>query len=176
MTKYNKTIVNKICSLIKKDSYTIAEICSLVGISESTYHGWKDSNMEFLESIKKAREEFSGLMVVEAHKSLLKLIRGYSENEEKTVTIHRGKKSDEGDPVGVLKEHTVTTKHFQPNPTAIIFTLVNRDPENWKNRQNTEITGKDGKDLISDHVLTPEKRKLRIEVLKAKLNDGTIGT
>ena len=28
-----------------------------------------------------------------------------------------------------------------PNPTAVIFTLTNRDAANWKNRQNIEAKG-----------------------------------
>ena len=54
MAKYNIKIVEKICSLIRADSYTIAEVCRLSGISESTFHEWKASKPEFSEYIKKA--------------------------------------------------------------------------------------------------------------------------
>jgi len=32
--KYNKKIVEKICELIRSDSYTVLEICKQVGISK----------------------------------------------------------------------------------------------------------------------------------------------
>lgn len=153
MAKYSKKIVNKICSLIKKDSYTIAEICSLSGISESTYHEWKATKSEFSESIKKASDDFDEMIVAEAKKSLVKMIRGYTVQEKKTVTCDSGKKDETtGKPIVKVKEHSVIDKHIQPNVAATIFALVNRDPDNWKNRQNTELTGKDGKDLITGSI------------------------
>ena len=153
MAKYSKKIVNQICSLIKKDSYTIAEICSLSGISESTYHEWKATKPEFSESIKKAGDDFDLMVVAEAKKSLVKMIKGYTVQEKKTVTCDSGKKDEEtGKPIVKVKEHSVTDKHIQPNVAATIFALVNRDPDNWKNRQNTELTGKDGKDLITGSI------------------------
>lgn len=136
MAKYSKKIVENICSLIKKDSYTIAEICSLSGISQSTYFEWKAKKPEFSESIKKAEDEFYSFMIVEARKSLVKKIQGYTVQEKKTVTVDSGKKNDEtGKPIVKVKEHTVVDKYIQPDTAAIIFTLSNRDPENWKNRQ-----------------------------------------
>lgn len=136
MAKYSKKIIDKICSLIKKDSYTVAEICSMSGISESTYFEWKAKKPEFSEAIKKAEDEFYSFMIVEARKSLVKKIQGYTVQEKKTVTVDSGKKNEEtGKPVVKVKEHTVVEKHIQPDTAAIIFTLSNRDPENWKNRQ-----------------------------------------
>lgn len=136
MAKYNKKLVNKICALIKEDSYTVAEICLKSGISESTYYEWKVKKPEFSEAIKKAEDEFYSFMVVEARKSLVKKIQGYTVHEKKTVTVDSGKKNEEtGKPVVKVKEHTVIEKHIQPDTAAIIFTLSNRDPENWKNRQ-----------------------------------------
>lgn len=148
MAKYSKKITDKICALIKKDSYTVAEICSMSGISESTYFEWKAKKPEFSEAIKKAEDEFYSFMVVEARKSLVKKIQGYTVQEKKTVTVDSGKKNEEtGKPVVKVKEHTVVEKHIQPDTAAIIFTLSNRDPENWKNKFDgnmdlkAEITG-----------------------------------
>lgn len=147
MAKYSKKMVDKICSLIKKDSYTIPEICSLSGISESTYHEWKSSKPEFLEAIKKAEDDFNKFIVVEAKKSLVKMVQGYTVQEKKTVTVDTGKKNTDNKPIVKVKEHTVIDKHIQPNVAATIFLLVNRDPENWKNKQDStmdlkaEVTG-----------------------------------
>jgi len=55
MMKYDKDIVNRICTLIREDSYTIAEICQLVGINEDTFYEWKRKKPEFSDSIKKAQ-------------------------------------------------------------------------------------------------------------------------
>jgi hypothetical protein len=165
MSKYSKKIVSQICSLIKKDSYTIPEICSLSGISESTYHEWKATKPEFSEAIKKASDDFDMMLVAEAKKSLVKLIRGYTIQEKKTVTCDSGKKDEaSGKPIVKVKEHTVIDKHIQPNVAATIFTLVNRDPDNWKNKQDNTISG--------DITLKSELDKLSDEELERIVQNG----
>ena len=148
MAKYSKKLVNKICNLIKSDSYTIPEICRLSGISESVFHLWKKTKVEFLEAVGQAQDERKEIFAVEAKKSLLKKIQGYTFIEKKTITIPYGENDETGKPKPKIKEQTVTEKHIAPDTTAIIFTLTNTDSENWKNKINNEVTGKDGKDLI----------------------------
>lgn len=74
----------------------------------------------------------------------MKLIKGYTIQEKKTVTADTGKKDDNSKAIVRVKEHVVTKKHYQPNPTLIIFTLTNRDPDNWKNRQENKLSGEIG--------------------------------
>ena len=154
MAKYSAELTERICSLIRADSYTIAEICQQVGIAERTFYEWKSENAEFADAIKKAQEDLKAFLAVEAKKSLLKLVQGFTVEEKRTVSVDTGKKNDEDKPIVKIKEHTTVTKYVAPNPTAIIFTLTNCDTENWKNRQSAEITGKGGKDLIP-----PDMRK-----------------
>lgn len=72
------------------------------------------------------------------------MVQGYSVDETRTVTADTGKKDDNGKAIVRVKEHVVTKKHYQPNPTLIIFTLTNRDPDNWKNRQENKLSGEVG--------------------------------
>lgn len=144
MAKYNKKIVDKICSMMSTDSYTIAEICEKVKISERTYYDWQSKNADFADAIKKAQDKFDELLVVEAKKSLVKMIQGYTVDETRTVTTDTGKKDDNGKAIVKVKEHIVTKKHYQPNPTLVIFTLTNRDSDNWKNRQENKLSGEVG--------------------------------
>jgi transcriptional regulator with XRE-family HTH domain len=141
MAKYNKNIVEKIANLIREDSYTIAELCDKVNISKDTYYRWLAQKADFSDAIKKAEEDFNALIIVEAKRSLIKLIKGYTVQEKKTVTADTGKKDDEGKPIIRVKEHSVVDKHYQPNTAAVIFALTNRDPANWKNRLNNEMSG-----------------------------------
>ena len=159
--KYNKKIVQRICSLIEKDTYTISEICSLSGISESTYYEWQATKPEFSDNIEKARQKFDEILVQEAKNSLRKLVTGYEADEKKTVYTE-GK---DGKPK--IKEQTTVKKHFQPNTAAVIFTLTNKASEEYKNRQNTELTGKDGKDLIQSK--SDDELDSRIAELEKKL-------
>lgn len=138
MAKYSKKLVSYICSLIKSDSYTIDTICSLSGISRSTYHEWKNTKPDFSDKIREAEEDRLKYFAVEAKKSLLKKITGFTFIENKTIS----------NSLGIVKEQTITEKYFPPDTPAIIFALTNTEGENWKNKVNNEVTGKDGKDLM----------------------------
>lgn len=137
MAKYNKKIVENICELIRADSYTIAEICRTVGIAKDTYYNWLKTKSDFSDAIKKAENEFNELIITEAKKSLVKMIRGYTVQEKRTVTADTGKRDENDKPIVKVKEHSVTDKHYQPVPAAVFFALSNRDPKNWQNNRTS---------------------------------------
>lgn len=116
-----------------KDAYTAARV------SERTFYYHLREDLQFSQLVKKAEQEYQewydSQIIVDCKRSLLELIRGYEYDEitTETGTDLRGK------PVSKKK---ITHKKVGPNPTAIIFALCNRDPDNWKNRVNNEITGK----------------------------------
>ena len=167
MAKFSKKTVDMIVGLVKSDTYTIAEICRQVGITPKTYHQWVNDYPDFADAIEQAKAERMQAMVIEAKKSLMKKIQGYDVNETKVVTIPGKQKDEKGNPKPIIKEQTTTKKHIQPDTAAIIFTLTNGDPEHWRNRQSTEVTGKDGKDLFASK--TDEELDKEIEELKRKL-------
>lgn len=140
----------------------MAEICANVNISESCYYNWQANVVEFGESIARARERFDEQLVKEAKNSLRKLVNGY-EVEEKTTVYQNDK---DGKPK--IKEQKVVKKHIQPNPNSVEFALTNKAPDEYKNRQSTELTGKGGKDLFAS--LSDEDINKRIAELEAKLN------
>lgn len=131
--KYSKNIVERIAKLIAIDSYTIPEICSQVGIHPATYHTWVATKSDFSEVIKKAKGEYNDMLIAEARRSLVKKVKGYTEKETKQV-FSRERGSEET----VLKEEVVTNKYFQPDTVAIIFTLTNKVPEEYKHRQTID--------------------------------------
>lgn len=159
--KYSPKVLKKIVELYKVESYTVAEVCLKVGISDRSYYYYQSTYAEFAEAIEKAKEEFTDQMLVECKKSLVKLIKGYDYEEKKTLSV-AGK---DGKPS--IKEQNITKKHMAPNLGAIIHYQTNRDPGEWKNRQTSELTGKDGKDLFAS--LTDEELDKRIEELEKKL-------
>ena len=167
MAKFSKKTVERIVGLIKSDTYTIAEICRQVGITPKTYHQWVNDYPDFADAIEQAKDERMQAMVIEEKKSLMKKIQGYDVTETKVVTVPGTKKDEKGNPKPIIKEQTTTKKHIQADTAAIIFTLTNGDPEHWRNRQTTEVTGKDGKDLFASK--TDEELAKDIEELTRKL-------
>lgn len=92
--------------------------------------------------MKKAQADYeewqmNGILA-DAKKSLVTLILGQEYEEIKTV--YEPDPRNPNNPK--IKSQTRTTKRIPPNATAIIFALCNRDPDNWKNRINNEISGK----------------------------------
>lgn len=164
MAKYNRKVVERIVGLLKSDSYTIAEICQQVGISPATYHRWQDEHEDFRQMIDEAHDSRMQFFVLEAKKSLLKKIQGYEVTETKVVTVPT--KGDPSKPT--IKEQTTQRKHVAPDTAAVIFTLTNGDPSRWRNRQTTEVTGKDGKDLFKS--LSDEELDKQIKELEGKLS------
>lgn len=160
MAKYSKKVVKRICELLSNDSFTVVEICEDIGLAESTFYKWYDEKSEFSEAVDAARQKFNENLIPEAKKSLKKLVTGYTVVETKTVTADTGKKNEEtGAPIVKVKEHSKIEKHIQPNFNAVAFALTNMDPDNWKNKQNTELTGKNGEPVVPSVIVLPSNNR-----------------
>ena len=164
MKKYNKKVAERILAMIRADTYTITEVCNNVGISRQTFYNWQNDNLEFAQAVEDANNELLDKMNIEAKKSLMKKIQGYDVMETHVVTVP-GK---DGKPI--IKEQKNVKKHIAADTAAIIFTLTNCDPDNWKNRHSSEITGKNGKDLLTNK--TDEELERDILELQRKLDIG----
>lgn len=129
----------RIIELLRRDSYNISEITAMAEIDRSTYYEWIKNDAEFAASVEQAKEEFRAEMTAEAKKSLRRLICGYMAEETTTITVPSGTHDENGKPIPAIKEMKTVKKPIPPNTGAVIFTLTNVDPDNWKNRQ--EVTG-----------------------------------
>jgi transposase-like protein len=167
MSKYSKKIAKRIVELVKSDTYTINEICNSVKITPFTYYYWINNNEEFAQAIQSAKDERMQVFVLEARKSLMKKIQGYEVDEKKVVSVDSGRKDEMGKPIPKIKEQTTIKKHIQPDTAAIIFTLTNGAPEEFKNRQSNELTGKNGRDLFAS--MSDEALSNKIAELERKL-------
>lgn len=170
MKKRTKAITAKIVDMIRADTYSIAEIAAAVGIDRRTFYRWYADDADFSAAVDDARAELLERVAAAAKRSLMRKIEGYDTKETKVVTIPTGKIDPEtGKPAAKVKEQHTTTKHVAPDTAAIIFALTNADPDNWRNRRTTEVTGKDGKDLFQDK--TDEELDKEIARLRFKLDE-----
>lgn len=160
MAKYSKKIISRITKLIGAEYYTVAEICSLVGISKDTYYTWLKEKPYFSDIIQKARKARDEKTVVAAKRSLFKLIEGFYAQNLKTVYADSGKKDTSGKPIKTPKEWTVYDKYYPPRLAAIIFVLCNLEPEVWKNTFRVEVTGKNGEPLKTPIFTVTNAREL----------------
>ena len=117
-----------------KDAFTAARV------GKTAFYSHLSNDADFADRVKKAESEYQdwydSQLVVECKRSLIELVRGYEWDETTTETIP-GK-----DGKGVITKTKVIHKRAAPNPTAIIFALCNRDPDNWKNRVENTLSGK----------------------------------
>lgn len=170
MKKYNSKKADQIVELFRTDTYTVFEICRIVKISKSTLYRWMSEYPDFAQAIEDAKDERAQILFVAAKKSLRRKIEGYDVTETRVVTVPHKEKDKDGKTVEKprIKEQITTKKHIQPDTAAIIFTLTNGDPGHWRNRQTTELVGRNGKDLFSDK--SDEELEKMIEELNRKLS------
>lgn len=146
----------KILDLIRKDSYSVTELCRVCGINRTTYYDWIANDPKFAADVKAAKDEFLNSILADAKVSLRKLVQGYTAEETTIVTIPSDRIDINGNPIPQIKEQKVVKKHIQPNTGAVIFALTNLESESWKNRQDfigkveTKVEGLNVKDLPDD--------------------------
>ena len=117
-----------------KDAFTTARV------SKAAFYAHLANDKDFMDRVKIAEREYQewydSQLVVSCKRSLIELVQGYEWDE--TTTEHALNK--DGKMVEVRRK--VVHKKAAPNPTAIIFALCNRAPEEWSNKHIQEISGK----------------------------------
>jgi transposase-like protein len=137
--KYHKWIEPD--SLLKleawaRDGLTDEQIAGNIGINRATLYDWKKKFPEIDEALKKGKE----VVDIQVENALYKRAMGYKYTEvikEPVVDKETGKTK-----MVVAKE---VTKEVLPDVTAQIFWLKNRKPVEWRDKQEIDIAGKDGK-------------------------------
>lgn len=109
-----------------RDGLTDEQIAKNVGISRETLHQWKNKFSDISDALKRGKE----VVDREVENALLKRALGY--DYEEVSEKYEG---------GVLTEKKITKKHVVPDTTAQIFWLKNRKPDEWRDKQNVEISG-----------------------------------
>ena len=123
-TKYKPEMVEqakKLCGLGATD----AELADFFKVSIASISLWKTVYPEFSEALIDGKA-VADKRVVSAlyHKAI-----GYS-HEETDIRVVNGK---------VVKTQII--KHYPPDTTAAIYWTKNRDPKNWRDKRDTEISG-----------------------------------
>lgn len=157
-TKYNPKYVQVAGELCREKGYTDKNLAVHFKVSEATINNWKKEYLDFLESIKKGKDDFDSRVV---EQSLLKRAKGYSYNE---ITKEVSADEDGERLEGVLVVTKIVKKEVAPSDVAIIFWLKNRQPKRWSDMKEIEHK------IKADEPLTVEEMKQRIKDLD---NAGT---
>lgn len=111
-----------------------SQIAELLGIEAKTLWNWDRKNPKFLQARKEAKGIKDGAVV----RSLYERATGYEVPEDK-VFVHNGV------PIVVP-----TIKRYPPDSVAMIFWLKNRQPGQWRDKQEHEHSFKDYKVSLPD--------------------------
>lgn len=129
-TEQNLLIVK---SMVRK-GWTNDEIADYIGITQSTFYEWQKKHPEFSEVLKEPKE----YCVAKVENAVFARATGIEQtiHEKETVTVEKDGK----------KTVTTTEKdgvcYYPPDTRAAIFYLTNRAGKDWKQKQQTEITGR----------------------------------
>ncbi len=141
--KYNAIENPLLAEKYARDGLSNEQIAFKFGISVATLYNWQKKYIEFLEAIKRGKKPVD----IEVENALLKRALGY-EFEEKTTEIEVG---IDGEPK-VTKVKTVK-KHISPDVGAIAFWLKNRNPDQWKEINRTDLNA-----TLKEYAPTREER------------------
>ena len=120
----------KLCRLGATDK----ELADFFGASENTINRWKSDHPAFRESLKEGKS----MADAQVADRLFKRATGY---EHDAVKIDADAKTG--------AEHIVQyVERYPPDTTACIFWLKNRRPDLWRDKTQSEHTGKDGAPLL----------------------------
>lgn len=104
---------------------TDVEVAEAVGINIRTLYRWRASNKEFCHALKIGKVEADDRV----ENSLYTRATGYT-HEETHVSNFQG-----------VITLTPLVKHYPPDATSMIFWLKNRRPEQWRDKQDHELSG-----------------------------------
>lgn len=116
-----------------RDGLTDEQIAANIGISKQTFYDWKKKYADFSDSLKRGKE----VVDRQVENALLKRALGYTYKETTTELC-----VDKETGYSEMKVTKVVEKEVQPDTTAQIFWLKNRKPEEWRDKQNMELSGK----------------------------------
>jgi len=128
--KYRKEIVETLVKHLKKGS-TITSACDAVGISKEAFYNWMKTKSDFYDSIKKVQS----VADKQVENALFRSAVGFTitEKEYRSIKMKGFETGKE-----LVK---ATKKKVLPNVTAQIFWLKNRNPDEWRDRQELEHSG-----------------------------------
>lgn len=129
-TKFTKEIKLKAEKLSRR-GFTDKEVAEFVDVNETTIHRWKVKHTDFCQSLKMWKESSNENVQL----SLYQRACGYSHAETKAQWVPEiGKKKGQWETLDMVK-------HYPPDTAACFIWLKNRDPENWKDKYDHNVSG-----------------------------------
>lgn len=118
------------------------EIADFFGVSPACFYLWRNVHEEFAEAVKVGWKR----TLERATRSLYEKAVGYDYVEEQAIKVKTGKDTEEVKIVEVRRHQTADVQ-------ANMYVHNNRDPDNWKNMRNVQVSGE------ITHKVTPDEAR-----------------
>jgi hypothetical protein len=141
---------------------TDARLAEFFEVDEATIHRWKHDHKEFCDSIKRGKE----VADAEVAASLYKRANGYQYDEQTQEIMESAETGKQR-----LVVTKIVTKEIAPDTGAAMAWLKNRQPQQWRDKQDIESVNTNMNTDLTN--LTPEERRARIDELNRKRGIGT---
>lgn len=123
-----------------EDGDTQKAAAEKAGVHIDTFHDWINNKPEFSEAVKRAKRNALANSVAKVERSLLDRALGFEYEEVRSEYESKPDPNDPNKYIPTIKRQIRTKKHIVQDVEAIKFFLTNRAPDEWKNRQEHEIT------------------------------------
>lgn len=121
--------VYKLCLLGATD----VEIASFFNVADKTVANWKNERPSFLQSMQRGKMEADASVA----EKLYHRAKGYSHDAVKIFM-----------PAGASEPvYAPYTEQYPPDTSAASLWLRNRQPKKWRDKQDLELSGRDGEPL-----------------------------
>ena len=126
-TAYKDHYPDKAYEFCAEFGMTDKKLARLFDVSVATIYVWKKEYPEFLESIKKGKDDYDSVNI---EKSLRRRANGFRFSEKTKELVD-----------GEMTETKIVGKFVPPDPTSMIFWLKNRHPERWRDKHDFKVEG-----------------------------------
>lgn len=152
-SKYDPNTFPLLAEKYARQGLSDVQISNNLGVHKDTFYRYQKKYPDFYDAIKKGKRPAN----FEVENAMFKAAKGYSYIEyTEEVEVQRQVVDGIETELIIPKRRKSITKEVQPNITAAIFWLVNREPERWRNILNIEHSG--SVDTIASFVSAAKKR------------------
>lgn len=136
--KYNPKKMLPIIEKCAGRGYTDEEIARKLGISVATFYNWQKEFLEFLEAVKRGKKVADNKVEQKLYKRAIGYKIKETTREPVRVFDEDGNEIGRGNKLNVTK---TVTKNLIPDVGAIKMWLINRKPEEWRDKQDVDVGG-----------------------------------
>lgn len=156
-TVYDPKLHPKLVKALAIQGKTVEEIAEEMEISSFTIYKWAREHEEFSLFLKEGRDSITDRV----ESALIRSALGYDQEVEKPMVVSSG--NGMGSEVEIVRY----TEKVAPNVTAQKMYLINRRPEQWREKSDVNLSG-----AVETVTMTHEERMKLKKELEDKLKNG----